>query len=292
MTSLRCIAACAVSWCVSTCAHAQPVATNPVPTGVRVRIMITNVLLGAVLGGTRAWIAQRPVGRGFAAGASGGLLTSAGRQLVATRGTAAGISGRLVHDVGLGLGSAAKDSLLTIPLHFGPMVVRWTPSTRRPPAIRVNLTNLIVSSAALIEATGHIDWRSTLWSGAVTVLPPVRGFGFNTDIRRRAGPGTVVLSVLSPFCGSRGTDRVCRQDLAHESIHVLQLDMLHEWVGTDLERAVLRRIPGGTVLGRYLELGAVGPSAGLLFDATRRYQHRWTEYEAFWLTEGSGPPSP
>ena len=287
------LAACTLLFGAAKHLEAQSSILSPVPAPIRTRITITNGLLGAALGGLRAWTKHRPISRGMALGAIGGLTTSAARQIVATRRDAAGLSGRALHDVGLGVGSAAADSTFTIPIHLGPLVVRWEPGLRRWPTVRVNLTNLIVSSVAIAQVNGRIDWRSTLWSGAVTVLPRFPFSGVDVDNRARAGPGTIRLSRTSTFCDreSNGT-RICRLDLAHESIHVLQLDMLHEWVGRDLESNLLRRTPVGRALGRWVELGGVGPGATLLFESTRKYQTRWTEYEAFWLTEGAGPPSP
>lgn len=265
--------------------QAQNEAVAPVPGAVRARITAVNTVLGAAIGGTRAWIGHRPIRRGVALGALGGLTTSGARQLVATRRDGAGIVGRLVHDVGLGLGSAASDSLLTVPFHVGPLVARWTPATRTWPSVRVNLTNLAHAGVAIARIRGSIDWRSTLWSGAVTVRP-----GANVIPDFALGePGTISLTNLSPLCGiSPSGAQICRIDLAHESIHVLQLDMMHEWVGKDIEAVLLRRLPGIRGISRWAEIGGIGPGSLALIEYRRPYHTRWVEYEAWWLTQGVG----
>jgi len=268
--------------------HAQDyVQVAPVPGAVRTRITVVNALLGATIGGARAWIRHRPIRRGLALGALGGLTTAGARQVVATRRDGAGIFGRVLHDVGLGLGSAASDSMLTIPFHVGPLVARWAPATRSWPSVRVNLTNLVYAGVAIAQIDGRVDWRSTLWSGAVTVLP---GVNVSPDYPQ-AAPGTIALTDVSSLCGvSPSGASICRVDLAHESIHVLQLDMMHEWVGKDIEAALVRRLPGVRGISRWVEVGAVGPGTVAFLQARRPYHTRWIEYEAFWLTEGAGAP--
>ncbi len=201
--------------------------------------------------------------------------------MVATRRDGAGIFGRVLHDVGLGLGSAASDSTLTIPFHVGPLVARWTPATRTWPSVRVNLTNLVYAGVAIAQANASVDWRATLWSGAVVVLPVDRAY---------ARPGTLSLTDVSSLCAvSPSGAPICRVDLAHESIHVLQLDMMHEWVGKDIEASLVRRLPGMRGLNRWVELGAVGPGSLAVLLRRSPYHRQWIEYEAYWLTQGSGP---
>ncbi|MCC7053848.1 MAG: hypothetical protein IT355_11320 [Gemmatimonadaceae bacterium] len=266
---------------------AQVVDVYPVPPAARARITAANIVIGAAVGGMRAWSSNRPVRRAVLLGAGGGLTTALGRQITATGGWPAGFVGRVVHDVGLGLGSAAVDSHFTVPVHFGPLVARWTPAARRWPLVRVNATNLLYATMLASQANTKIDWEATLWSGAVT-LQSLYSFDGGVD-RASAAPGTIRMRTGSSRCvpTSSGARR-CRLELAHETVHIQQMDMLHDWIGQPIEDAVIMRRLRRHRVFRHVELGAVGPLSIAGIERLRRYDTRWSEYEASWLTAGRG----
>lgn len=273
-------------------ASGQIAEVYPVPSSVRTRITVTSVVLGATVGGLRAWSTRRPVRRGLLLGAGAGFTTAFGRQITATRRPFAGVIGRTVHDVGLGLGSAAVDSQFTLPLHVGPLVARWTPAARTWPLVRVNATGLLYATVLAAESNTRVDWKATLWSGAVAIQPRY-AFGSGPS-RASAAPGTIRLAPFSNVCGltSSGAS-ACRIDLAHETVHIQQIDMLHEWIGQPLEDAmIMRRLRRHRVF-RHIELGAVGAMSVAGLERLRSYDTRWSEYEASWLVSGRGPfPQP
>ena len=274
-------------------AGAQIPAIYPVPSGARARITATNVVLGAAIGAIRAWSTHRSVRRGLLLGAGGGLTTALGRQITATGGLYAGALGRTIHDAGLGIGSAVVDSQFTLPLHVGPLVARWTPAARRWPLVKVNLTNLLFATVTAAQPNSRIDWGATLWSGAVAIRPR-NPLAVGIDETASAAPGTIRLVPVSEICRFRPSGvELCRVDLAHETLHIQQLDMVHEWIGRPIEDAAIPRRLRQHRVFQHLELGLVGVMSVVGFERFRAYETRWSEHEASWLTSGRGPlPNP
>ncbi len=291
---MRILSRCSAAMAIVSCPLlAQPGAspqtaplTRPVPGRMRAQLLAANVGLGALVGGLRALVAQRPIRRGVLYGASGGAISGAGRQLVGTRRALAGVSGRAVHDLGLGVGTMAVRDTLELPMHIRPLVARWRPSTRQWPRVRVNVTNLVTSIAFLRDPAVYVDWNETLWSGALVVAQRA-GVPDNSYWGGSTWPGTIRLY------GDLGSDAERRLLLAHESIHVLQLDAMHEWLGHDAESRALRQSRAGRAIARWVEPGALGALVGLASRQGLPYTRSPLEIEAWWLADGRpvlGPP--
>jgi hypothetical protein len=266
----------------------QPTLTLPVPSHMRAQLLASNIGIGAIVGGVRALAAKRSLTRGLLYGASGGALTGAARQLVGTRRAFAGVAGRAMHDVGLGIGTLAVRDTLEVPIHAGPIVARWRPTTGQWPRVRVNVTNLVTTAMFLRDPALSIDWSASAWAGAIVVAQrqsrPGDGVYFPS-----AWPGTIRLTPVG-YEGVPGweTSAIRRLDLAHEAIHVLQLDAMHEWIGHDAESRALRQSRAGTVIARWVEPGALGSLVGLANRQWIPYTRSPLEIEAWWLSEGRG----
>jgi hypothetical protein len=261
----------------------------PVPAQMRVQMLASNVALGAVVGGVRAAIARRSVIRGIRFGAIGGGVTGAARQLVGTRTTFAGVAGRVVHGVGLGLGNFAARDSLELPLFVGPIVARWMPQRRGWPRIRVNALSLGLAPCALLQPGASIDWKASFWSGAV-VAGHSQFDAADRLVYSQASPGTIELThqlfTLEPPIDRNGLRRL---ELAHETIHTLQFDAAHEWLGHDAETAILKRSRLGRFTSRWIEPGLLGPMLAGFVETRFRYRNRPWELEAAWASEGRPP---
>lgn len=271
-------------------AQAVP-AGGSVPGSVRAQNLALNAVLGATTTALHAWIAGRPVRRALVWGAAGGALAGAGRQIVGSRGDFAGWSGRLVHEAGLGVARYGVADTLELPLHVGPLVARWTPARRRLPSVRVNLANVLLTAALASAPSARVDWGASAWSGGVVLRVSSEDLGAASGEEAWGGtlPGVIA---LTDDLYATATARQRRAVLAHETIHLLQFDAQHDWIGRPLEARLLRAGRIGRGLGRVVELGIAGPLAVGLATSGLPYERQPAEREAWWLTSGRAAPRP
>lgn len=253
------------------------------PASVRAKILASNVALGAAIGAVRSRMSKRGVVHGLVIGAFGGAVTSAGRQLTATGRPGSGLMGRLVHGVGLGIGSRAAHDTLEIPISIGPVTLRWQPSMRDL-RTQVNATQLAALAISLSRPRSRLLWSESLASAALVLEVPAasaRGVALSPS----AIPGTIRL----PAETGDGTAAERRRDLGHEGIHVLQFDAMHEWLGRDVERSLTRRVPHIQWMRSALDIGIIGPLVGVTTGRLWRYEQTPIEREAWWLANGIAP---
>jgi hypothetical protein len=267
--------------------HSDVALAQRTPASVRATIMASNVALGAAIGAVRSRISKRGVAHGVLSGAVGGAVTSAGRQLTASGRSAAGLVGRLVHGIGLGIGSLAAHDTLEFPLSIGPVTLRWQPTVREGLRAQVNATQLAALAISLSGPNRRLLWSESLTSGAFVVESPTRS-NRSSGPAPSAVPGTIRLPARSVDIST--TER--RRDLGHEGIHVLQFDAMHEWLGRDLERRVTRDVPNMRWLRTGVDIGVIGPLIGVTTGRLWRYERNPVEREAWWLANGIAPLSP
>ena len=267
-------------------ARPEAILSRPVPISVRASLFFGKLGLGAVLCGLYARASGRRFRAGLMYGAGGGAITGVGRQLVGSKSRFAGQLGRLIHSAGLAIGAAGMRDTVELPIAFGPIIARWRPRSGRWPRFRINAASLVTVIAAAAKPGAQLDWSETLWSGAV-VIGQERPSASGRNPSASSGFGTIRLPyndyLVLPVSGISDARRL---DVAHEAIHVLQMDAMHEWIGYGIESSILQRSSFGRAFGRWFEVGVIGPTVGAAVQAPLAYKQRPVEIEAWWLSEG------
>lgn len=253
-----------------------------VSTNARVSNLAANAAIGAVIATARSVLGGRGLTRPALLGAVGGALQGAGRQVAAGRSTASGLVGRELSAFGISLTySAGTDSLVLIaPVWLVTLEMR--PHVDRFRA-RVNLVDLALVASALADRHSSLDLGSSLSAGApVFSRPQVRGHMAEAGYSRM---GVIFLADGFP-------PALRREVLSHEAVHLLQWDAYNQLVAFPLERAIVRRLPGGARLPRFIDIGVLGPVAALLLARQIPYERQPWEREAYLLTTGRPTPGP
>jgi hypothetical protein len=77
-----------------------------------------------------------------------------------------------------------------------------------------------------------------------------------------------------------------RDLLRHENVHLLQWDAYNQLLTIPMERAILRRLPGGPSMQRFIDIGVLGPTSVYLLAQRIPYERHPWEREAYLLTTG------
>ena len=174
---------------------------------------------------------------GFGSGAFGGATSFLGRRIAAARFAPAGFIGREVNAVGASVAANAtggRRTLEQISLPVGPALVTLTPGRERLVHIGVDLFSLGWAAYALAAPSEIFDWRLSLASGTFVFVSENY-----PDYNGRAQGSVVFLSSAA--------DEPRSDVLVHESVHVLQSDLLHILVGLPVEAALLGPIDVGPI---------------------------------------------
>jgi hypothetical protein len=214
-------------------------------------------------------------------GALGGTLQGAGRQIAAGRSTASGLIGRQVSALGISATySAGADSLVLIaPVWLVTFEVR--PHQENRIRARVNLMDLAFVTSALIDGRS-LDIGSSLVAGA----PVFTRLLTRTDVEA----GYSRMGVIFLLNGTLPAAR--RETLSHEAVHLLQWDAYNQLVANPIERKLVRGVPGGKSISRFLDLGVLSPTSALLLAWQIPYDRQPWEREAYLLTTGRPTAGP
>lgn len=189
-----------------------------------------NILLGGLTGGITSYLRGGSFSRGFTRGALGGGVGYFGKRITSARFEGAGLLGRQIGAVG---GSIVRNSSLeagildSLIIPLGPIRAHISPFALGRTTFRVDLHEASWLAYALTVDRLDIDWRRTLSAGA-----PV--FMTNSAIRNELGRvngvtagGLIVLS--------RRSSSALQDVLAHERVHITQVDFLKASIGYPLE---------------------------------------------------------
>ena len=266
-----------------------PAVGQPTPAQ-RVENAALNGAIGSASAGIAAAIKGRPIKPALLSGFGGGVLVSAGKQVAAADFSGSGLVGRQLSGLGLAFIRRAGNDTLKIPLLVGPVTLDLVPSADDRLRPRVNLTQSLTMVYYMVRHETSLDAAATLSTAAPTFrLPEI---GFSTPWGLALGHMTMGTIVLGRETGSP----VNAQTLRHESVHVLQLDDANEILGFPAERAVVRLLPGGDRIARYVDVGVVGHLLALALSTRISYDHHPWEREAYLLAgpwaETRGAPDP
>ncbi|HEV2131450.1 MAG TPA: hypothetical protein VGR27_10130 [Longimicrobiaceae bacterium] len=255
-----------------------------VPPGDRVENALINGAIGGVSAAVGAALTGKNPWKALLPGFGGGVAVAAGRQVAGLGFGGSGLLGRQISAAGISvIHSAARDSLLLL-VPLGPVTFSVRPRDYDGIHPRVNLLEVAAVLYYALDSETSFDPRATLLSGAPAFRMPTVSFqvGDGTAYGQMI-LGTIVLGAYDPDLFPHTRNDVV---LAHESIHVLQLDYFNQVAGLPLERALLRRLFGGAPLTRYLDIGLLGPLSAMAFHSQVEYKRRPWEREAEVLTQG------
>jgi hypothetical protein len=256
-------------------------AAAQISTNARVSNLAANAAIGGVLAAARTLFGGHRFARSLALGSLGGAIQGAGRQVAGGRSTASGLIGRELSAVGISLTySAGADSLVLIaPLWLVTFEVR--PHLPTHVRARVNLMDFAFVTSALLDGRS-LDVASSLSAGAPVFTRPVAP--------KDAYVGYTRMGVI--FLTDGVPSALRREALSHEAIHVLQWDAYDQLVAFPVERKLVRSVPGGRSLSRFLDLGVLSPISALLIAQRISYERQPWEREAYLLTTGRPTDGP
>lgn len=243
-----------------------------------------NAVLGALTAGVARWLTGESVRDGIELGLAGGALGYAGRVIAVRDFAGAGLLGRQVNAVGTSLVSnvaASRPALSRLDFPVGPVVLRFERDRGPLPSPRVRVWDAVWLISGLLDSRLELDWAESASAGAPVFRAPdhlLEGYAYG----RYVG-GVIVLGM-----NRRPTT------LAHERVHVLQLDQLHGYWGRPLEEWLASALPGPVRPPGWMEAGVAAPfliwglGDGLSLDKDDR---PW-EAEADFLAGRSGGTAP
>jgi hypothetical protein len=196
-----------------------------------------NAFLGGLTGGVTSAARGGPFLRAFAHGALGGAASYAGKRLSGSTFWGAGFVGRQVAAAGASVvrSSAFGDQLLdTLFLPVGPGRLHVPIGSGAAPGYRIDLEELGWLAYSVSRAHLSLDVGRSLSSGAFVFVGDERLRGEHDNALGRAAPGLISIR-------SEGPD--LEATLAHEQVHIAQLDHLKIVWGLPLE-GWLRQMAG------------------------------------------------
>jgi hypothetical protein len=161
----------------------------------------------------------------------------------------------------------------------GPLLLEVRPGARQRVRARVNLVDVATIVAALSDGHSTFDLASSLSVGAPVFLCPRTAMPLGYDESGFTQVGTIFLAHDIP-----GAFR--NEVLRHEGVHVLQWDAYNQLVAFTIERAIVRRLPGGSMLQRVADVGVLAPASAYLLARQIPYDQQPWEREAYLLTTG------
>jgi hypothetical protein len=189
-----------------------------------------NGLLSGVVSGLLAKLAHdRSFAEGFRGGATGGVVTYAGKRLAAERFWGAGLLGRQVASLGGSLawnareGRGAFDRLI---VQLAVARLYWDRTEARL-TVRPDLLTLYYTALAVAESRVQLDWSMTFSAGAPMFVTTSDG-ALDDNAAGRAFAGLALLDANATLA--------LPEIATHERIHIIQYDQHFALWGEAAER--------------------------------------------------------
>ena len=246
--------------------------------------LAANGAFGGVAAAARAALTGRDPARAFLRGVGGGLLVGAGRQVAGSRFDGAGLLGRQLSATGLSvIRSAAEDTAAWL-VPVGPLKLWIVPGSEDRLRARLNLTETTATLYYVARREARLDGRASLSAGAPVFRLPERTFATaDGEAVGRMDAGIILLGAApTPYRVSLD------EPLAHEAVHVLQLDFGTEVLTGPIESWALQRVLGRRAAS-LVDAGALAPLILGGLNSITAYGDRIWEHEAGTLSDARPP---
>ena len=243
-----------------------------------------NALLSGVTAGVIQEIRGGSFSDGFTRGALGGVVIYAGKRIAMDRFAGAGLLGREVAAVGTSMVRNAADGvglLDRVVLPVGPVRVHWQRAEPQPWRVKVDALALGWTLYGVVESELDFELRQSLSAGAVVFSTNNKVINFSGDDEHAAGiveAGVIFRSDVRAW-GQDALDRA----FAHERMHVLQIDQLFLTLNDPHDDWLLRKLPAGEAVNRWVDLNVAEYLFTFLAGAIDEHSHRPWEMEAIHL---------
>jgi hypothetical protein len=246
--------------------------------------LAANGAFGGAVAAVRATIARRDPLRAFVRGAGGGLLVGAGRQVAGSRFDGAGLLGRQISATGLSVIKGATEDTAAWLVPVGPLKLWIVPRAENRLRARLNLTEATATLYYIARRDARLDGRATLSAGAPVFRVPERTFASaDGEAVGRMDAGVILLgSAADPYHVSLD------EPLAHEAVHILQLDFGTEALMAPIESWALQRLLGDRAASM-VDAGLLTPLILGGLNAITAYGDRPWEHEASTLADVRPP---
>lgn len=255
--------------------------------GDEVELIGANALLGGLTAGLAMWARGEPFLEAFGLGSIGGAVQYAGKRLATARAPGAGLAGRAIGALGASMvRNVAADRGVLDRWHmpFGPIVFDFgfAPDSQGV-RVRLHLGRTIFLARMIVNDELELDVAETVSAGAPVFEAPRRMIqGYNgREIGGMELWSTIALSdrgLLPPFDYGRL--------LAHERVHLVQDDFLNIAWADPLDDWLVRRLPWGETIVRYVDVGGAYMAIAGVFLLMLPYEDRPWEDEAARLEAG------
>ena len=241
-----------------------------------------NVLISGVTAGVTQKLRRGSFKDGFTRGAFGGAVIFAGKRVAVEDFYGAGLIGRQVTNVGASMvwnaGAGLKEfDRLAFPLWFGRLY--WHRTGNAGVQFKVDAMALAYTIYGIAEPALHFDASKTLSFGA----PVFRTENQLIDLGTREVGGVVSNSVVFLSDVPQWGQEVLSRTNAHERVHVLQMDQLFLTLNADYDDRLLRRLPAGRTVARWVDVNVSSTMLSLIARAIDEHGSRPWELEAIHL---------
>ena len=248
----------------------------------------TSASANALLSGVTAGLVQELKGGsfrdGFTRGALGGVVIYAGKRVAADRFTGAGLLGREVAAVGTSMVRNAADGIGTfdrVVLPVGITRLYWQRAAPRGVQVKLDVVALGWTIYGIVEPELHFEAEESFSAGTPVFSTDNKVIDFSGDDEHAAGvveAGVIFRADVRVW----GRDALSRA-FAHERMHVLQMDQLFLTLNDPHDDWLLRQLPGGRKVARYVDLNGAEYIMTFLSALIDEHDHRPWELEAIHL---------
>ncbi len=243
-----------------------------------------NVLLSGITAGITQELKGGSFRDGFSRGALGGLFIYAGKRVAVEQFDGAGLLGRQVNAVGASIVRNAADgvgSLDRLVFPVGVARVYWQRAPQRSVHVKLDPVAAGWTVYGVVERELTFNTRESFSAGTPVFQTndKIISFGDNQHAGGVVKTGVIFLSDVSGW-----GDAFLQRAYAHERVHTLQMDHIFmNWIEPNDDR-LLRLLPGGAVVNRWLDVNASTEILQLLGPLFDRHRDRPWELEAIYFS--------